>query len=213
MVWWYIIKSRVPCRKICLLSSRSRSQQGLVSLFLLYALNCWPCCNQNWLEGILICRTVVWKKKIITLFKVKVTMKMSMNVVQTKSSKLSNLLLPNLVEWFIIMSQSEKTGMLSSRLRSQWSFHIVKLWVFWTADVLQPNLVWWHKVDCLSKRLDCSVQVEQRFKISMNVHMDDLVATAETFVITKLVMVMQHRWPVSCEKIDLLFSKSRSQQG
>ena len=48
------------------------------------------------------------------------------------------------------------------------------------------------------KRLDCSVvvkvKVKERFKISVNVHLDDISSTAEPFV-TQLGVVMHHHGP------------------
>ena len=45
------------------------------------------------------------------------------------------------------------------------------------------------------KRLDCSVvvkvKVKERFKISVNVHLDDISSTAEPSV-TKFALVMHH---------------------
>ena len=56
----------------------------------------------------------------------------------------------------------------------------------------------YHKVDCLVKRLDCAVvvkvKVTERFRIPVNVHLDDVSSAAECSV-TKLGMVMQHHGP------------------
>ena len=55
-----------------------------------------------------------------------------------------------------------------------------------------------NKVACLVKRLDCSVgvkvKVTERFKIPVNVHLDDTSSTAEPSL-TKLSMVMHHHGP------------------
>ena len=55
-----------------------------------------------------------------------------------------------------------------------------------------------HKVDCLVKRLDCSVvvkvKVTERFRIPVNVHFDDISSAAEPSVI-KLGMMIQHHGP------------------
>ena len=69
-----------------------------------------------------------------------------------------------------------------------------------------------HKQDCLMKRLDWSrSQSQERFRIPVNVHLDDTSSTAEPFV-TKLGMVMHYHEPeLSYEKIGLLSSRSRSQ--
>ena len=51
------------------------------------------------------------------------------------------------------------------------------------------------KLDCLVKRSDCSVvvkvKVTEKFKIPVNVYLDNISSTAEPFV-TKLGMVMHH---------------------
>ena len=55
-----------------------------------------------------------------------------------------------------------------------------------------------HKVDCLVKRLDCSVvvkvKVTERLRIPVNVHMDDISSAAEHSV-TKFGIVMHHHGP------------------
>ena len=55
-----------------------------------------------------------------------------------------------------------------------------------------------HKVDCLVKRLDCSVgvkvKVTERFKIPVNVDLDDISATAEPFI-TGLGRMMHYHGP------------------
>ena len=72
---------------------------------------------------------------------------------------------------------------------------------FWTADPFAALLVLLahhHELDCFVKRLDCSVvvkvKVTGKFKIPVNVHLDNISSTAEPFVI-KLGMVMHHRGP------------------
>ena len=56
-----------------------------------------------------------------------------------------------------------------------------------------------HKVDCLVKRLDCSVVVKVKVtekvqNISVNVHLNDISSAAESSV-AKLGMVLQHHGP------------------
>ena len=52
-----------------------------------------------------------------------------------------------------------------------------------------------HRVDCLMKRVDCSVVVKvkitERFRIPVNAHLDDISSTSEPSV-TKLGIVVQH---------------------
>ena len=70
------------------------------------------------------------------------------------------------------------------------------------------------KLDCLVNRLECSVvvknKVTKRFKVPVNIHLDDISSTAEPFV-TKLGMVMHHPEPVCFKKIGLLSKRSWSQ--
>ena len=69
-----------------------------------------------------------------------------------------------------------------------------------TADPYATKLglmAYYYKPDCLVKRLDCSVvakvKVAERFKIPVNVHLDDISSAAEPSV-TRLGMVMHlHR--------------------
>ena len=52
-----------------------------------------------------------------------------------------------------------------------------------------------HKINCLVKRLDCCVVVKvKRFRIPVNVHLNDISSAAEPSV-TKLGTVMQHHGP------------------
>ena len=117
------------------------------------------------------------------------------------------------------MGQSvmQEDWLLSSRSRSQWSIILSKydfLYIFWAADPFATKLglmAHHHKLDCLVKRLDCSVvvkvKVTERFKIPVNVHLDGISWTAEPFV-TELGMVMHlHGWQcyarrlVSCHQV------------
>ena len=92
------------------------------------------------------------------------------------------------------MRRRKKTGLLS-----QWRLHMIRLWLsamsFELLILLQSNLVCWHKLDCLFKGqilLLCSRPgLQQRLKMSMTVHLNDIFSTAEPFV-TKLGMAMQH---------------------
>ena len=66
-----------------------------------------------------------------------------------------------------------------------------------------------HEVDCLVKRLDCSgvvkVTEKEKFRILVNVHLNDISSAAEPSV-TKLGVVMQHHGRISCKKIGFLSS-------
>ena len=73
-----------------------------------------------------------------------------------------------------------------------------------------------HKVECLVKRLDCSVVVQvkvtKKFTVPVNGHLDNISSAAELSV-TKLGMVRQHYGPESCKKIGFLSPSSGSQLG
>ena len=81
--------------------------------------------------------------------------------------------------------------------------------------VLWPNLVWW----CII--ISCSVlwkivllcsrsRTQWMLRLSLNVYLNKIFWKIETFV-AKLGTVMHHHEPVSCKRIVLLSSKSRSQ--
>ena len=117
---------------------------------------------------------------------------------QMISSKLRYLLLPNLVWWCIFMNNVslivfQKDWFAVFKVKVTVKDHIIKIWGFNILSdlliLLQLNLVWWHitiKLDCLLKRLDCSVvvkvKVTLRFKMPVNVHLDDFSLTAEPSV-------------------------------
>ena len=64
--------------------------------------------------------------------------------------------------------------------------------------LLHLNLVWWHIIIIIVKRLDCCVVVKVKatgkVKISVNVHLDDTSTAAEPSD-SKLCMVMHHHGP------------------
>ena len=116
----------------------------------------------------------------------------------------------------------KKIGLLFSRSRSQqglmWSKYDSLYYIFRTADPLATKLglmAHHHKLDCLWEdwiALLCSrSRSQERYKIPVNVHLDDISATAEPFV-AKLGMVMYHHGP-SCVKTGLLSSRSWSHRG
>ena len=92
-------------------------------------------------------------------------------------------------------------------------------YIIWTADPFATKLglmVHHHKVECLVKRLDCSVVVQvkvtKKFTVPVNGHLDNISSAAELSV-TKLGMVRQHYGPESCKKIGLMSSSSWSRCG
>ena len=128
--------------------------------------------------------------------------------VQMRSSESQNLLLPNLVWWCIIMRQSvfQKDWVavfrfvchLQGQGHSEGSYNqnMTFWYIFWTSYPFATKLglvAHHHKLDCLVKRLDCfvviKIKVTGRFKISVNVHLDDISSIAEPFE-TELDMVM-----------------------
>ena len=82
---------------------------------------------------------------------------------------------------------------------------------------LQPNLFWWYFiiswVSCEKIGLLCSCPgPQQRFKVPMNICPANIFWISEPFLI-KLLMVMHHHEPVSCEKLDVLTSRSKAEWG
>jgi len=86
--------------------------------------------------------------------------------------------------------------------------HVAKIWLSAMSSelliLLQPNLLWWYSVIimCLAvfaKRLHCCVEgeCEKRFKIVINVCLDNIFWTAETFI-TKFGMVISHYHRPEC---------------
>ena len=86
------------------------------------------------------------------------------------SSELLNLLRPNLVWWYIIMSQivfrkghGHSEGLYNQNMTLQY--------FFWTADPLATKLglmAHHHQLDCLVKRLDCSVVIKVKVTEKVN---------------------------------------------
>ena len=84
---------------------------------------------------------------------------------------------------------------------------------------MQINLVWWYiNISWIVLWKDWIALLwsrprsQERFKIPVNVHLDNISSTAELSV-TKFGMAMHHHGPVSCKKISLLPSSSESQWG
>ena len=95
--------------------------------------------------------------------------------VQIISSKPPNVLFPNLVLWFIIMSRSvvQKDWFAIFKVVVTARAHMIKIdnyyGVFWTADPFATKLgliVYYHKPECFMKKLDCYVQGQGHSKIS-----------------------------------------------
>ena len=133
------------------------------------------------------------------------------------SSESLNFLQPNLVWWCIIMSQIvfQTDWYAVFKIKITVKDHIINLWLSELLIFLQLNLVWWHIITILWKDKKIVLlwsRSQERFKIPVNVHLDDICSTTEPSV-TKFGMVMHHHEPVSCKKIGLLFSSSGSLWG
>ena len=88
--------------------------------------------------------------------------------------------------------------------------HIIKIWLSTIPSEvlihLQPNLVWWYIIiswvvlwkDWIAVLYSRS-KSQQRFKISISVHLDDIFPTAEPFV-TRFVVVTHHLGPECYKK-------------
>ena len=118
-----------------------------------------------------------------------------------------NLLLPNLVWWCIIMSQIvfQKDWFAVFKIKDTVKDNMIKIWLFSIVSelliLLQLSLVWWHILTMMIvlwkdriALLWSKSRSQKRFRIPVNVHLDDISSVAEPSV-TKLGMVMQHHGP------------------
>ena len=116
-------------------------------------------------------------------------------------SESQNILLPNLVWWCSIISQSvmQKNWFTIFNVKVTARAYIIKIWLFllyllncWSVC----NQTWFDRPARWEKKclLWSGSRSQWRFKMSVNVCPDDIVWTAEYFV-NKLGMVMQHHEP------------------
>ena len=237
----------VSCKKTGLLSSRSRSQQGLIeskydSFFYIFA-DSFATKLDLMVHHKPECRT----KKLDCCIQGQGhsrTSKPQWMFVQIISSELLNLLPQNLVWWYIILSQNviQKEWITflgqghSEGSKCQWM--LVQMISSELLNLLPPNLVWWYIIMNQSVFQEGWITVfklmvtvedhvirswivlwkgwiavlwlrsrsQERFKISVSVHLDDIFSSAEPFV-TKLGVVIHHHGPVSCKKMSLLSSR------
>ena len=122
-------------------------------------------------------------------------------------SDLLNLLLQNLVWWCIIMSQIffQKDWFAVFKVKVTVKENVIKICLFNVSSellvFLQLNLVWWYIIirwivlwkDWIALLWSRS-RSQKRFRIPVNVHLDNISSAAERPV-TKLGMVMQHHGP------------------
>ena len=98
-----------------------------------------------------------------------------------------------------------KSGFVVFKVKVTVKDNIIKMWLFNMLSelliLLQVNLVWWHiiiRCNVLWKDLIAVVwsrsRSQKRFRIPVNVHLNDISSAAEPSV-TKLGMVMQHNGP------------------
>ena len=136
LVLWCITMSRSACKKIDVLFSRSRSQQGLMwskyDSFYYIILTVDSLAAKL---GLMIHHQkpeCPMKKKWITAFRVKVKAKgQNLMFVQMISSKPSNILFSNLVLWFIFMSQCCAKRLLAIfMVKVTARALVVKIWQF-----------------------------------------------------------------------------------
>ena len=127
--------------------------------------------------------------------------------VQMIFSESLNLLLPNLVWWCIIMSQIvfKKDWFAVFKVKVTVKDNIIKILLFNILSelliLLQQNLVWWCIIiRCIVLWKDWIALLwswshsQKRFRIPVNIHLNDLYSAAEPSV-TKLGMMMQHHGP------------------
>ena len=101
-------------------------------------------------------------------------------------------------------------GLLSSRSKSQWRMnHTIKILLSNISSelliLLQPDLVWWHIIirwivlwkDRIALLWSRSRSLE-RFKILVNVHLDNISSTAEPFIIEAGIVMLMHPCRAEC---------------
>ena len=127
--------------------------------------------------------------------------------VQMISSESMKVLLPKLVLWFIIMSQIvfQKDWFAAFKVKVTAKDNIIENWLFAVLSelliLLQQNLVCQYIIirwivlwkDWIALLWSWS-KSQKRFKVPVNVHLDNISSAAEPSV-TKLGIVMQHYGP------------------
>ena len=113
------------------------------------------------------------------------------------------LLLPNLVWWCIIMSQIalQKDWFAVFKIKVTMKDHVIKIWLSSSEllILLRLNLVWWHIIKSwIVLWKDWTVLLwsrsQKRFKIPVNVHLDNTSSAAEPSVAI-LGMVIHYHGP------------------
>ena len=123
------------------------------------------------------------------------------------SYEMLNHLLPNFVWWCTIMSQIVFQKDWFAVFKVTFMDNIVKICLFNILSelliLLHLNLIWWHIIMIISwivlwndwiALLWSRSRSQKRFRIPVNVHLDDISSAAESSV-TKLNMVMQNHGP------------------
>ena len=209
---------------ISLLSSRSRSQWGLiwsdskyVSFCYIYLLDCWSVCNQTWFYGILLSGVQVRKKKgmLCSRSRSQWNLKISKNVCQdiifwTAESfsfitKLGTVMRHHVPEYHAKRLLAVFEVKVTFKTYIVYELYIIKLWLllyllnYWS--FCSQSLVWWYIIISWVVLLNDCISVlcsksrpQQMFKILLNFHLDHVIPTAE-LVVTKLCMVMHHHGP------------------
>ena len=139
-------------------------------------------------------------------------------------SELQNILLPNLVLWCSIMSQSAMQnffffffwGYLQGQGHTEGSYdQNMTFYIFWTVDSLATKLDCWYIIinqNVLWRRLDYCIWVKVTAK-GQNVNV-----LSRWYLLNHQTLCFQtwycdESWVrVSCKKIDLIFTRSRSLQ-
>ena len=193
MSWSVIRKNVLAVFKV---KVRARAYIIKIWLFLLYLLNCWSICGRTWFYGTFSYAAVSCEKKkglMCSRLRSPWNFKTSVNFCQENIFWSTEPFATKLgIYWCIISSRSKKTGLLSSRSRSQWRLYMVKLllslcllncWSFCNQSRFHSMswIAFW-KAQIVSL---CS-RSQQGFKISLNIHLVDIFSAAEPFV-TNLV--------------------------
>ena len=124
-----------------------------------------------------------------------------------------------LVWWCNIMSQSvlwkKEVCYLHGHNEGLLGRNMTFYYIFWTADFWQPNMVWYYIIisqNVLWQKLSTAFKVKVIVKGKMSVFVQIISSKLSIILLPNLYCDASSWDGVSCKKIGLLFSRSRSQQ-
>ena len=229
LVWWCIIMRQAVMQKkkkwFAIFKVKVTVGPYIVKiwLFLLYFLNFWSVCNQTCFDS-----AVSWTRMSCEKMYNWVRghgysggLRYEKMFVQMISFESQNILLLNLVWWCSISSWNVVQKKIFSifKVKVTARAHMIKIWLSVMSSELltlcQPNLVWWYIIISqiiFWEKLDYCIQGQGHSEGSeywwMFVQNDQIISSLPNSYCDA------SSWArVSCKKIGLLFSRSRSQQG